>query len=172
MARSKPSLHRGRVAERPPSVTKTIGTTPRSPTPPPLKQDFPPPHLRPETASWWKLVVAEFDLEPHHLRILRLACEAWDRGQEAREAIAQHGSVFVDRFDQPRARPEVAIERDCRISFARLMRELALDVEGPDEVSRPPRISGNAARHAAEIELDEEDRRILGLPPLGSSPCP
>jgi phage terminase small subunit len=83
-------------------------------------------------------VVAEFDLEHHHLRILRLACEAWDRGQEAREAVAEHGSVYVDRFGQPRARPEIAIERDARISFARLMRELALDVDGPDEAGRPP----------------------------------
>lgn len=163
MARSKPSPHPGPSAERGASVTKTRGSAPRGPSAPPLKQDPPPPHLRPETASWWKAVVAEFDLEPHHLRILRLACEAWDRGQEAREAIAEHGSVFVDRFNQPRARPEVAIERDCRISFARLMRELALDVDGPDDGSRPPPIAGKAGRHAAEIELDEEDRRIFGL---------
>jgi phage terminase small subunit len=128
-----------------------------------LKQDFPPTHLRPETANWWKTLVVEFDLEHYHLRILRLACEAWDRGQEAREAIAEHGSVYVDRFGQPRARPEIAIERDCRISFARLMRELALDVEGPDEGGRPPQIAANANRRAAEIELGKEDRLILGL---------
>jgi phage terminase small subunit len=163
MARSKPSPHPGPRAERGAFVGKTTVSATRRPTVPPLKQDSPPPHLRPDTASWWAAVVAEFDLEPHHLRILRLACEAWDRGQESREAIAQHGSVYVDRFNQPRARPEVAIERDCRISFARLMRELALDVDGPDDGSRPPSISGNASRHAAQIELDKEDRLILGL---------
>jgi hypothetical protein len=114
-------------------------------------------------------VVAEFDLEHHHLRILRLACEAWDRGQEAREAVAEHGSVYVDRFGQPRARPEIAIERDARISFARLMRELALDVDGPDEAGRPPQIASGSKRHAAEIELDEEDRLILGLPRIGDA---
>ena len=148
---------------------KTTVPAPCAPASPPLKQDFPPPHLRPDTASWWKAVVAEFDLEHHHLRILRLACEAWDRGQEAREAVAEHGSVYVDRFGQPRARPEIAIERDARISFARLMRELALDVDGPDEAGRPPQIAGGSKRHAAEIELDEEDRLILGLPRIGDA---
>jgi len=154
------------ASERP---RKTTVPAPCAPASPPLKQDFPPPHLRPETASWWKAVVAEFDLEQHHLRLLRLACEAWDRGQEAREAIAEHGSVYVDRFGQPRARPEIAIERDARISFARLMRELALDVDGPDEVGRPPQIASGGKRRAAEIELDEEDRLILGLPRIGET---
>lgn len=145
-------------------VTKTSESDLRAPSTPPLKQDFPPTHLRPETASWWKAVVAEFDLEQHHIRLLRLACEAWDRGQEAREAIAQHGSVYVDRFGQPRARPEIAIERDARIAFARLMRELALDVDGPDESGRPPQIGSGNRRRPPEIDLDEEDRLILGLP--------
>lgn len=105
----------------------------------------PPPHLGADMAAWWHSVTTEFDLEPHHLRILRLVCEAWDRGQQAREALAEHGTTYVDRFGQPRARPEVAIERDSRIAVARLLRELALDVAGPGEDERrPPAIGGNA----------------------------
>lgn len=105
----------------------------------------PPSHLSADTAAWWQAVTADFTLEPHHVRLLRLACEAWDRGQQAREALTTHGTTFVDRFGQPRARPEVAIERDARIAFARLMRELALDVEGPAEPDRrPPAIGGRA----------------------------
>ncbi len=118
-----------------------------------MKQDFPapPPHLRAETAAWWQSITADFDLEPHHHRLLRLACEAWDAGQAAREAIAQHGAVYTDRFGSPRARPEVAIERDARVAFARLMRDLALDVDGPAaEGSRPPRIAGNARLRTTE----------------------
>jgi hypothetical protein len=72
---------------------------------------------------------------------LTLAAEAWDRAEQAREAIAQHGMTFMDRFGQPHARPEIAIERDNRIAFARLLRELALDVEAPD-APRPPSIGG------------------------------
>lgn len=106
----------------------------------------PPPHLRPETADWWRSIVEDFDLEPHHLRLLRLAGEAWDAGQCARESLAAHGAVYIDRFGAPRSRPEVAIERDSRISFARLMRELALDVDAPSgDASRPPAIRGRAS---------------------------
>jgi P27 family predicted phage terminase small subunit len=103
--------------------------------PPPLKA---PKHLRLATRRWWKSVVADFELEAHHVRLLTLAAEAWDRGQQAREALAEHGLTFSDRFGQPHARPEVAIERDSRISFARLLRELALEVEPPGEPGRPP----------------------------------
>ena len=122
-----------------------------------------PAHLRPDTASWWDSVARDYALEGHLVRILTLAAEAWDRGQEAREAIAKYGPVYVDRFDQPRARPEVAIERDSRISFARLVRELALDLDPPDEPGRPPRTGSTAMNREPAFEWDHEDRRILGL---------
>lgn len=122
-----------------------------------------PAHLRLDTAAWWGSVAEEYALEPHTLRILTLAAEAWDRGQEAREAIAKYGPVYVDRFDQPRARPEVAIERDSRIAFARLVRELALDLDPPDEPGRPPRLGGATEKKNAASDWDAEDRRILGL---------
>jgi phage terminase small subunit len=103
-----------------------------------VRAPAPPAHLRPETRQWWAQVCHEYvDLEGHHLKLLSLAAEAWDRCAEAREAIAEHGLTFVDRLGTPRARPEVAIERDSRIAFARLLRELALDVAAPDD-SRPP----------------------------------
>ena len=98
-----------------------------------------PVHLRNDTATWWEQVVNGYELEPHHVRLLTLAAETWDRCQQAREAIDKHGMTFSDRFDQPRPRPEVAVERDSRIAFARLLRELALDAPAVDEV-RPPRI--------------------------------
>jgi len=100
-----------------------------------------PKHLRLATRRWWLEVAEEYTLESHHLRLLTLAGEAWDRCQEAREALKKHGLTFDDRFKQPHARPEVNIERDSRIAFARLLRELSLDVEPPREVGRPPRLS-------------------------------
>ena len=98
----------------------------------------PPKHLKPETARWWANVLSEFELEPHHVRLLSLAAEAWDRGQQARAVIEKMGLTFMDRFDQPSARPELAVERDSRLAFARLLRELALDVEPPRAAGRPP----------------------------------
>jgi len=113
------------------------------------KTPQPPEHLRPATREWWASVVEEYDLEPHHKRLLTLAAESWDRCEAARQALAKNGMVYEDRFGQPRARPEVAIERDSRIAFARLLRELALDVDEPDE-ARPPTIRGNASLRIAE----------------------
>jgi len=53
-----------------------------------VKNDGKPPkapaHLRPATQKWWRSVLADFDLEDHHLRLLQLAAEAWDQAQGAR----------------------------------------------------------------------------------------
>lgn len=99
----------------------------------------PPGHLRAATRRWFAAVVSDYDLDPHHVRLLTLAAEAWDRGQAAREIIDRDGMTFTDRFGQPKARPEIAIERDSRIGFARLIRELGLDVEPPPEAPRMAR---------------------------------
>ena len=116
-----------------------------------------PAHLKAATRRWFDSVLADFDLESHHVRLLTLAAEAWDRGQGAREAVAEHGLTYVDRFGQPHARPEVAIERDARIAFARLLRELALDIDVPEEAPRAPRTSdyGNRAEcRSADVATD------------------
>ena len=103
----------------------------------------PPAHLRPATKKWFAKVVADYDLEPHHVRLLSLAGEAWDRTEQAREALAIHGLTYTDRFDAPRARPEIAVERDNRLAFARLVRELDLDTETPADAPRPPALRSN-----------------------------
>jgi hypothetical protein len=81
------------------------------------------------------------DQEPHSLRVLTLACEALDRCEDARKPLAQHGTTYIDRFGSPRARPEVAIERDSRIAAMRAFRELSLDADAPGE-PRIPRVGG------------------------------
>ena len=100
-----------------------------------------PKHLRQPTKKWWRKVVADWDLQEHHLRLLTLAAQTWDRAEQAREVLAEQGLTFNDRFGQPKSRPEVAIERDSRLAFARLLRELCLDEVEPPE-SRPPRTGG------------------------------
>lgn len=96
-----------------------------------------PSHLRAPTRAWWRSVIADYELEEHHRRILTLAGESWDRCEEARETITADGLFYTDRFGQPRSHPAVALERDSRIAFARLVRELDLDVEPPAS-SRAP----------------------------------
>ena len=102
----------------------------------------PPKHLSAPTSAWWKEVVTEFDLDSHHIRLLTKACESYDRSEQARKAILKHGLTFNDRFGAPRARPECAIERDSRLAFARLVREIGLDVYPPSE-SRPNGLPAN-----------------------------
>ena len=101
----------------------------------------PPEHLSPAVQTWWREVLKAFAPEPHHLRLLQLAGEAWDRVQAARESLEANGLVSIDRFDQPKPRPEAAIARDNSVLFARLLREMGLDITPKDE-SRLPRPGG------------------------------
>lgn len=104
----------------------------------------PPDHLTAEAKDWWRDVTRDYQLEPHHLRLLRAACEAWDRMQQARIALADHGGlVFADERGVIRAHPCVAMERDARTAFARLVRELDLDGGAPSEAPRPPALHSN-----------------------------
>jgi phage terminase small subunit len=104
------------------------------------KKEKSPAHLQPATRRWWETVNEQWQLEDHHRRLLTLAAEAWDRATEARRAIAEHGLTYEDRFGAPRSRPEIAVERDSRLAFARMLRELDLDQAGDPD--RPPRIKG------------------------------
>ena len=99
----------------------------------------PPEHLEEATAQWFTSVIEEFTLDPHHVRLLIMAAESWDRCQQARKALAEYGLTYTDKQGYPKARPEVAVERDSKIAFARLLRELGLD-SAPAADSRPPRL--------------------------------
>jgi phage terminase small subunit len=87
------------------------------------------------------VVVADFALESHHLKILEAAAGAWDRAEQARRLVDAEGLTVKDRFGQAKPHPATLIERDNRALFARLVRELGLDVEAPGD-SRPPRLGG------------------------------
>ncbi len=102
-----------------------------------------PQHLHRATKKCFREVVGEWGLDEHHRRILIGACEAWDRCCAAREVIDREGLTYTDRFDAPRARPEIAIERDSRIAFLRAVRELDLDTEPPAQPGRPRALTSN-----------------------------
>src|ERR1700737_3375265 len=102
----------------------------------------PPNHLKPETKKWFTSVVEEYELEPHHIKLLILASESWDRGCQAREALAEHGICYTDRFGAPRKRPEVSVAEASTIAFARLTRELDLDCGSP-ATPQPPALQSN-----------------------------
>jgi phage terminase small subunit len=97
-----------------------------------------PNHLRPETKKWFLCVMEEYELEDHHVRLLTLACESRDRATLAREAIAEHGLTYTDRFNSPSKRPEISVAEAATIAFARLTRELDLDCGSPAATAPPP----------------------------------
>jgi len=110
----------------------------------------PPAHLSASAQQWWQATVDRFELEEHHLRLLQLACEGWDRAQTARELLDREGLTIPGREGGIRPHPAVAIERDARLAVARLVRELDLDV-GPPPSQRmwpPPLLSNRGRRHA------------------------
>ena len=75
----------------------------------------PPKHLQPETKKWFSSVLEEYELEPHHIVLLTLAAESWDRASQARLTIAEHGICFTDRFGAPRKHPAVSVEEAARM---------------------------------------------------------
>jgi phage terminase small subunit len=81
-------------------------------------------------------------LEEHHTRLLTLAAESFDRCQQAREAIESHGLLVATADGSWKCNPAVGVERDSRLAFARLVRELDLDFEGGTE-RRPPALRSN-----------------------------
>jgi P27 family predicted phage terminase small subunit len=106
-----------------------------------------PKHLQPATRRWYAQVARDYVLETHHLRLLQLAGEAWDRTVQAREGVDKHGLIVRTASGGFKTNPCIAIERDSRLSFARLLRELDLDVEPPG-VPRagPPALRSNRDR--------------------------
>jgi P27 family predicted phage terminase small subunit len=99
----------------------------------------PPRHLRPATRRWWQAVVNDWELEEHHVRLLTLAAEAYDRCQAARARIDRDGMIVPTKRGGPRAHPLIKVEEAARVQFARLLRELDLDVIAPPaERTRPP----------------------------------
>ena len=90
-----------------------------------------------KTRRWWQSVAKAHKLTEAQRHLLTLAGETWDRSTQARRILEQDGLIFLDRFGQPRPRPEVTIEKDAKLLFARLMRELQAGGENlPEWFSR------------------------------------
>jgi phage terminase small subunit len=95
-----------------------------------VKNKSAPRHLRPATRQWWLQVVADYELAPHHERLLTLAGEAWDRVEQARELVEAEG-ITPQNGKTRKLHPALVLERDSMILFARMLRELNLDLDMP-----------------------------------------
>lgn len=91
-------------------------------------------------AKFRRDVLKEYEFnDTHDYRRLDLAAHCLDRIEECHKMIEAEGVFIMDRFDQRREHPAVKTERDQKIVFARLIRELNLDIQPPKE-SRPPEL--------------------------------
>jgi phage terminase small subunit len=88
------------------------------------KPSDPPAHLSKQMTEFWNSTVELKNLQPYQILILGKACEAFDRAEQARRILKREGLTYEDRFKQPRSRPEVAIERDAKALFAKLLDQM------------------------------------------------
>ncbi len=100
------------------------------------KAPYAPRGLSEESKGFWRAVVAEYNLEAHHLSILERACEQLDRLRQAQAAIEEHGVLIEGRFGL-KQNPAIAMARDATTLHLRSLRELGLDLESPAS-PRPP----------------------------------
>jgi phage terminase small subunit len=121
---------------------RQLRAVPATPVPEPVSLDAPPSDLSAAAQEFWRQVMGAFELERHHVVTLNLALHAWDRAEEARMIVDRDGMTVRDRFAQLRPHPMLAVERDARGQYARLMREVDLDGAAEPDV-RPPRAPRN-----------------------------
>jgi phage terminase small subunit len=93
---------------------------------PPRNRAEAPDHLSERMKGWWRQVVVEHDLDSHHFLLLEQAANAWDRCETAK-TVVEEGTSYLNEKGEPRPRPEVAVERDARLCFVRIIKELDLD---------------------------------------------
>ena len=83
-------------------------------------------------------IVSDYDLQPHHLKLLEAACRCWDRLTEAQVRVRADGAYVAGHGGVLRTHPAVVVEKDCRVQFCRILREADLDGT-PEPDPRPPR---------------------------------
>jgi P27 family predicted phage terminase small subunit len=99
----------------------------------------PPSHLSAEARKIWDELLSEYVIEDTAgLKILRVACEAFDRCQSARRLIDADGMTVIDKAGQTKSHPLLPIERDSRAAFLAGLKSLNLDYEPSKAVGRPP----------------------------------
>ncbi len=114
-----------------------------------------PAHLKAATKAWWLSVVTEYELRDHHRMLLTLAAEAYDRTAGKRVRSCSRTASSAVRTSA-RAHPCIAIERDSRLAFARLVAQLTLD-----EADQPPIDAKVRARSSARPDRKAGRRRAM-----------
>ena len=103
-----------------------MSTHPKTAAP---KSPKPPASLGVHGRRLWRHVVSGWDLDGVELEVLRQACAALDRAEQARRVLDREGLTIAAGRGSIKTHPAAGVERDARIAFARLLREIGLTHE-------------------------------------------
>jgi phage terminase small subunit len=87
--------------------------------------------LSPDAVVLWHQIHKKWALDEARCAVLVQALYSFDRAEQARKALNEHGLVSVDRYGRVHPRPEVRTEETSRGAFLQAMRHLGLDVVPP-----------------------------------------
>jgi phage terminase small subunit len=92
----------------------------------------PPSDLGAAGRAFWRELTRSVDFDVHELPLVRLACEAHDRREEARELLKVEGLVCVNEVSgAQKAHPAIGVEQSSARLVASLLRQLAIPPEAP-----------------------------------------
>jgi P27 family predicted phage terminase small subunit len=95
----------------------------------------PPQKLSPAARKLWNRLLNDLDVvDEAKLLMVSLLVESYDRRQEARAEIARSGAVVKDRWNQAKASPWMAIERDSSLAMLRAYHALGFDAVAVGDV--------------------------------------
>ncbi|MBK0400643.1 P27 family phage terminase small subunit [Limibaculum sp. M0105] len=98
----------------------------------------PPKHLSKEAASWWRSLIAEYEIsDVAGLTLVTTAAECLDRMRAAQDAIRKHGEVIEDRYGSVKTNPACSLEKDSRNGLLAALKALNLDLEPVKPRGRP-----------------------------------
>ena len=101
-----------------------------------LKKKVPARRLRAATQKWMQGVRDKWELDTQDLMLLELAGQTWDKIFECGEDIRLHGMTYTDRLNNQKPRPTCRIQNDAISQFARLLRDLNLNLSPPEPVEK------------------------------------
>jgi P27 family predicted phage terminase small subunit len=105
-----------------------------------MKPEPAPHHLSTAAKALWMDIQRSYQLEGRHSHLLKLALESLDRAEAARKQVTKDGLMLRGPKGIRKPHPLLNVERDARLAYARLMRELGLDDEPREPAVRPPRV--------------------------------
>ena len=86
----------------------------------------PPEYLGDSSKRFWEQVCDRYLLEPHELVLLTFACQALDRIESGRQAIAKDGAFIVGQRGRLVAHPATKVIKDSEDSFRLILGKLDL----------------------------------------------